>query len=54
MNILPIGLGTPEAHLEAEIIGNAAGLITIMRPAVGEYGSGGPLLSIPVKAVQVA
>jgi hypothetical protein len=41
VNILPVGLGSPQAHLGAEIVGNAAGLIKIMRPAVGEYGSGG-------------
>lgn len=41
VNILPVSLGTPEAHLEAEVVGNVAGLIRLMRPAVSAYGSGG-------------
>ncbi len=41
VNILPVALGTPEAHLEAEIVGNATGLIQVLRPVVSAYGSGG-------------
>lgn len=41
VNILPVALGAPEAHLEAEIVGNVMGLIQVMRPAVNSCGSGG-------------
>lgn len=51
INIISVGPGTPEAHLETEIVGNAAGLIRLMRPAVNEHGSGGVIyiVSTPLR-----
>jgi hypothetical protein len=51
VRLTPVGSGQSSAHLEAEVLGNINGLLSLEPAYADTFGSGGPLLSTPVRRV---